>query len=153
MKRLTAVALTIVLIPFRLAHSDEVPPPYQLTSRGNIAWQAAEHYKFAIESCYHGVAGSAPRGPQFLACLKQLVRSESATLDAAYSGTISYLKSSPDQTAKLRQAQRSWLQFQDTNCRFARAVAPRSDADEFFFDCVLRSTIDRHVELRSLVGD
>ena len=148
-----AVVIAIILGQFRLAHAEELTPPSQLTSRGNIAWQATEDYKSAIESCYHGKPGFAPQGPQFLACLKQLVRSESASLDAVYSGTIAYSKSSPNQTAKLRQSQRAWLQFQDANCGFAKAVAPKDLAEEWFFDCVLKSTIDRRVELRSLVGD
>jgi uncharacterized protein YecT (DUF1311 family) len=153
MMKLTVMVIAIIFIPCQLAHSDEVLQPHEGTSRGVIASQAAEAYKQAIKSCYHSAPGSPLNGPQFLACLKQQVRSESATLDAIYSGTISYLKASPGQTARLRQAQRAWLQFQDANCGFASAVAPRSDADEFFFDCVLRSTIDRYVELRSLVGD
>jgi uncharacterized protein YecT (DUF1311 family) len=145
--------IVIILGKFQLVHAEELSPPSQLTSRGNIAWQATEDYKSAIESCYHGKPGFAPQGPQFLACLKQQVRSESASLNAAYSGTITYLKSPPDQTAKLRQSQRSWLQFQDSNCGFAKAVAARDNSEEFFFDCVLKGTIDRRVELRSLVGD
>ena len=54
---------------------------------------------------------------------------------------------------KLRGAQSAWTKFRDENCAFARAVAPKGDADEFFYDCLLRATVDRRVELRSLVGD
>ena len=93
-----------------------------------------------------------PHGPKFIVCLKQLVRSESTALDAVYAGTAD-LKSSADQTAKLRQSQRAWSQFQDANCGFVRVVAPKDSVEEFYFDCVLRGTIDRRVELRSLVGD
>jgi hypothetical protein len=32
-------------------------------------------------------------------------------------------------------------------------VVPRSQVDEFFYDCLLKAVIDRRVELRSLVGD
>jgi uncharacterized protein YecT (DUF1311 family) len=152
MIKLTVVTVILVSIPLRLAHSEDVQP-YELTSRGNIAASASEGYKNSIEACYHGSPGFPPHGHQFIACLKQQVSSESATLDAVVSGTISYLRSSPDKTSRFRQARRTWLQFRDGNCGFARAVAPRSDADEFFLDCVLRSTIDRRVELRSLVGD
>ena len=153
MIKTAAMVIVIIMGQLQLAHSEEVPTPSQLTSRGNIAWQATEDYKSAIESCYHGKPGYMPQGPQFLACLKQLVRSESASLDAVYAGTIAYLKSSPSQTARLRQSQRSWLQFQDANCVFAKAVAAKDNLEEVYFDCVLRSTIDRRVELRSLVGD
>jgi uncharacterized protein YecT (DUF1311 family) len=109
----------------------EEPQPYELTSRGNIARSATEAYKSAIESCYRGTTGNQPHGPQFIACLQQQIRREAAELDAVYSGTISYLRSSPDQIARLRQAQRAWLQFQNENCAFARAAAPRGYADEF----------------------
>ena len=153
MAKLITVITAIMLLPCQMAYSANVPQPYELTPRGNIASQANDSCKQAIESCYHGVAGNAPHGQEFLACLKQLVRSEFATLDAVYNGTISYLKSSAAQTATLRQAQHAWLQFQAANCGFARVVAPRSSAEEFYLDCILRSTIDRRVELRSLVGD
>lgn len=153
MLKTTAIVIAITMGQLQLARSQEAPPFSQLTSRGNIAWQTTEDYKRAIESCYHGKSGDMPQGTQFLTCLEQLVRSESASLDAVYSGTILYLKSSSSQTAKLRQSQQSWLQFQVANCGFAKAVAPKDNEDEFYFDCVLRSTIDRRVELRSLVGD
>jgi len=128
----TAIVIVIILGKFQLVHAEELSPPSQLTSRGNIAWQATEDYKSAIESCYRGKPGNVPQGPQFIACLKQQVRSESASLDAVYSGTIEYLKSSPSQTAKLRKSQRPWLQFQDSNCGFAKAVAAKDNAEEFF---------------------
>jgi uncharacterized protein YecT (DUF1311 family) len=65
---------------------------------------------------------------------------------------MSYLQSMPSQADRLRQSQRSWLQFQTANCEFAKVVAGEN-ADSSYYDCVLRSTIDRRVELRSLVGD
>lgn len=150
-------AALIVTAVFFSAHShllqaEEAPPPSQLTSRGNIAWQATEAYKDAIDTCYHGQPGNAPQGPKYLACLKQQLRKESASLDAVYAGTASALKSAPSRIAVLRQSQRAWLQFQESNCAFAKAVAGES-GEEFFVDCMLRSTIERRVELRSLVGD
>jgi uncharacterized protein YecT (DUF1311 family) len=135
-----------------VAISGEAPSPSQLTSRGNIAWQATEEYKQAIDACYGGKPGDAPRGPRFLSCLKQLLSSEAATLNAVYAGTLGYLKSSASQSGKLRQSQRDWLKFQVSNCSFTKAVSGPS-SDESYFDCMLRSTIDRRVELRSLVGD
>jgi uncharacterized protein YecT (DUF1311 family) len=137
----------------QLAHSEEAPPPSQLTSRGNIAWQATEDYENAIDSCYSGTPGNAPKGPQFLACLKQLLGKESALLNSVYAGTINYLKSAPHSTALLRQSQRAWLQFRASNCEFAKTAAPRDSSEEFYLDCMLRGAIDRRVELRSLVGD
>jgi uncharacterized protein YecT (DUF1311 family) len=150
-----AIAASFILIACQAGRSEEsrVPQPSELTSRAVIAEAATEAYKQAIESCYQGTPGDAPRGPKFLACLKQQLRSENETLTGAYSGTTSFLKSSSDQTGKLRAAQTAWTKFRDDNCAFARAVAPKADADEFYYDCLLRATIDRRVELRSLVGD
>jgi hypothetical protein len=34
-----------------------------------------------------------------------------------------------------------------------QSVAPRRSADASFYDCVLKTTIDRRVELRRSVGD
>lgn len=135
------------------AQESRAPQLSELTSRGVISAAAKEAYKQALESCADGAAGNAPHGPKFITCLKQQLRSESRTLAGAYRGTISFLKSSSDQTAKLRNAQNAWMKFRDENCAFARSVAPASEADEFFYDCLLRATIDRRVELRSLVGD
>jgi hypothetical protein len=41
---------------------------------------------------------------------------------------------------------------QKSNCEFAKAVAGQV-GEEFYFDCVVRSTIERRVELLRLVGD
>ncbi len=153
MKLLAATALVLAMIPLQPASGQEPTPAHQLTSRGVISFDAGQAYKEAIESCYHGTPGNKPSGPRFLACLKQQVRTQGAALDAAYKGTLASLGSSPKQAADLRAAQALWLQFRDANCAFARAVAPRAEADEFFNDCVLMSTIERRVELRSLVGD
>lgn len=73
-------------------------------------------------------------------------------LDAVYRARISYL-ASPDQASRLRTAQKAWLQFRDEDCEFIRSVAPRRSEDESFYDCVLKTTIDRRVELRRSVGD
>jgi uncharacterized protein YecT (DUF1311 family) len=145
--------ITIATAQLQSAAAEEMPPPSQLTSRGAIAWQATEDYKAAIDSCYIGKPGAAPQGPHFRACLKRLIRREAASLEAAYSATMSSLQSIPSQTERLRQSQRSWLQFQTANCEFAKAISGNENADESYHDCVLRSTIDRRVELRSLVGD
>lgn len=148
-----AAMLTLFACQTVRAQEIQVPQPYQLSSRGVISEAATEAYKQAIESCYEGKPGDAPHGPEFLACLKQQYRSESETLAGAYSATMSFLKSSSDRTAKVRNAQSAWTKFRDANCAFARAVAPQDQADEFYYDCLLRATIDRRVELRSLVGD
>jgi uncharacterized protein YecT (DUF1311 family) len=155
MMKQTAMAAILILIGCQSGQSEEsrVPQPYELTSRRVISEAANEAYKEAIESCYQGKAGDSPHGPQIVACLKQQLRGESETLAGAYSATVSFLKSSPDPMAKLRNGQSAWIKFRDENCAFARSVAPKDDADEFYYDCILRATIDRRVELRSLVGD
>jgi uncharacterized protein YecT (DUF1311 family) len=127
--------------------------PYELTSRGSIAADVTEAYKSAIDACSLETAGNAPHGPTFVACLRQQIQKESAELEAVYSGTMSYLNSAPSKTARLRKAERAWLQFQDENCAFARDVAPPEYAQEVFYDCELRSTIERRLELRSLAGN
>ena len=77
-----AMAAMFISIACQSGRSEEnrVPQPSELTSRGVIAEAATEAYKQAIESCYQGTPGDAPHGPQFLACLKQQLRSESETL-------------------------------------------------------------------------
>jgi len=155
MIKLAAMAAMLLLVASQSARAedDHAPRPSELTSRGVIATAADEAYKEAIDSCYRGKAGNAPHGPQFLACIKQQQRSESENLAAALKATASFLKSSADRTARLRNAQNAWTKFRDENCAFARVVAPRDEADELFYDCLLRATIDRRIELRSLVGD
>jgi len=135
------------------AQDGRAPQPYELTARGVIAAAAGDAYQQAIESCYRGKPGDAPQGPQFLACLKKGYRAESDALARAYDGTLAALKTLPDRGAKLRNAQGAWTKFRDANCSFARAVAPQENADESFYDCLLRATIERRIELRSLVGD
>ena len=132
---------------------DHVPQPYELTSRGVIAADAGEAYRLALESCYQGKLGDAPQGPQFLACLKKAYRSESGTLAKTYDGTLVALKSSSDRAGKLRDAHSAWTKFRDANCSFARAVALAESADASYYDCLLRATVERRIELRSLVGD
>jgi uncharacterized protein YecT (DUF1311 family) len=115
--------------------------PYELTSRGSIAADVTEAYKSAIEACSRETAGNAPHGSTFVACLRQQIQKESAELEAVYRGTLSYLNSAPSKIARLRRAERAWVQFQDENCAFARDVAPPEYAQEFLYYCELRSTM------------
>lgn len=155
MMKLMATTAILISIAGTASWAEEsrVPQPYELTSRGVIAEAATQAYRDALESCPAGTPGSAPQGPKFLACLKQQLRSENETLAGTYRATVSFLKSTSDRMAKLRNAQSAWSKFRDENCGFARSVAPKEATDEFFYDCLLRATIDRRVELRSLVGD
>jgi uncharacterized protein YecT (DUF1311 family) len=154
MKLMAATAILISMAgKAGWAEESRAPQPYELTSRGVIAEAATQAYKEALESCPAVTPGSAPRGPKFLACLKHQLRGENERLAGAYRATISFLKSASDRTAKLRNAQSAWRKFRDENCAFARSVAPKDEADAFFYDCLLRATIERRVELRSLVGD
>jgi uncharacterized protein YecT (DUF1311 family) len=152
----TLLAILLIFSGFatRVAEAQvSTPQPYELTSRGTIASDATERYRAAIEDCFKGQPGSAPGGSAFLACLEKQTRVQDATLNEIYRGTIGYLKSSPEKIARLQSSQRGWLQFRDANCAFARSVAPAQDAAKFFYDCVLRSIVERQAELRSLVGD
>ena len=148
----------IALIGFGLATNivhaqDKAPQPYELTPRGTIAFDATERYRAAIEDCFKGRPGSAPSGLKFLACLQKQTRIQARTLDEIFKGTIEYLKGAPAKISRLQDSQRAWVQFRDTNCSFARSVAPPQSAAEFFYDCLLRSIVERQAELRSLVGD
>jgi uncharacterized protein YecT (DUF1311 family) len=145
-------SISIILLPCYSAQS-QYNDPHELTSRGIISEDARKTYRQVVEPCYHGVPGKSVHGPEVLDCLRLQVRREGETLDAVYRARISYLASSPDQASRLRTAQKAWLQFRDENCEFIRSVAPRRSADESFYDCVLKTTIDRRVELRRSVGD
>jgi uncharacterized protein YecT (DUF1311 family) len=155
MMKLTATAAILVCAAGQAAWAEEgqAAQPSELTSRGVIAAAATEAYKEAIDSCPGIEPGSAPQGPKFVACLKRKLRSENETLVKTLNATASFLKPIPDRAAKLRNAQGAWIKFRDENCGFARLVAPQGEADAFYYDCLLRVTIDRRVELRSLVGD
>jgi uncharacterized protein YecT (DUF1311 family) len=152
MTKLVASAISIILFPCYSAQS-QYNDPHELTSRGVISEDARETYRQVVEPCYHGVTGKSVHGPELLDCLTLQVRREGETLDAVYRARISYLASSPDQASRLRTAQKAWLQFRDENCEFIRSVAPGRSADESFYDCLLKITIDRRVELRRSVGD
>jgi uncharacterized protein YecT (DUF1311 family) len=129
-------------------------PLHEVTPRGLIATNATEQYRDAIQACERYVSPEGPYTQRFAACLKQQLRNAAADLEGVYSGTIAYLKSSPDQLARLRQSQRAWLSFQTQNCAFAKSLGPPGpNADVAAIDCDLRSTIERKVELRSMVGD
>jgi uncharacterized protein YecT (DUF1311 family) len=145
-------SISIILLPCYSALS-QYNDPHELTSRGVISEDARETYRQVVEPCYHGVPDKSADGPAVLECLKLQARREGETLDALYRARISYLASSPDHASRLRTAQKAWLQFRDENCEFIRSVAPRRSADESFYDCVLKTTIDRRVELRRSVGD
>lgn len=155
MTKLIPVAGIVALLAWAPARAQDnrVPEPSELTSRGVIAAAVGEAYRLAIESCYQGAPGNAPQGPQFLGCLKQQLASENDNLAGAVEAAASFLKSSPDRTAKLRNSQGAWTRFRDANCGFARAVAPADDAEAAYYDCLLRATVERRVELRSLIGD
>jgi uncharacterized protein YecT (DUF1311 family) len=145
-------SISIILLPCHSAQS-EYNDPHELTSRGVISEDARETYRQVVEPCYHGVPDRSAHGAEVLDCLRLQVRREGEILDAVYRARISYLASAPDQAARLRSAQKVWLQFRDENCEFIRSVAPRRSADESFYNCVLKTTIDRRVELRRSVGD
>jgi uncharacterized protein YecT (DUF1311 family) len=146
-------SISVILLPCYSAQS-QYNDPHELTSRGVISEDARETYRQVVEPCYHRVPDKSVHGPEVLDCLRLQVRREGETLDAVYRARISYLASSPDQASRLRRtAQKAWLQFRDENCEFIRSVAPRRSADESFYDCLLKITIDRRVELRRSVGD
>ena len=105
-----------------------------------------------IDACAGGVAGQMPQGARFVRCLKQKAISERNALVGVYRSTLSSLPSA-EQAVPLRKAQRAWLDYRDANCAFVKTVAPQEQAEAFFYDCLLKTTIDRRAELRSLVGD
>jgi uncharacterized protein YecT (DUF1311 family) len=127
--------------------------PYELTSRGTIAFDANQRYKSAIEDCFNGEPGFAPSGEKFLACLERETHIQDAALNEIYRGAVGYLKGSPAKISRLQETQRAWLHYREANCAFARSIAPPENSAEFFYDCVLRSIVERQAELRNFVAD
>jgi uncharacterized protein YecT (DUF1311 family) len=151
-KSVVSVSFVIVLTcSGAIAQNYPLANPYELTSRGVISEQSKQYYESALKSCYPGKPGSSPKGPEFLACLKKQTRIQDAQLNELYNSTLSQLR--PEPANRLRQSQLSWKKFRDLNCVFAQSAAPRENADEFLYDCILKITTERIAELRSLVGD
>ena len=145
------LAAVLGLIAMSQAAAQQPAKPSDLTARGVIGEAARQAYEQAIDACAGGVSGQMPQGARFLRCLKGKVSRERDALAAAYRSTLSSLHAA-EQT-RLRSAQRAWVDYRDQNCVFAKMVAPKAQADESYYDCLLKTTIDRRVELRSLVGD
>jgi uncharacterized protein YecT (DUF1311 family) len=122
--------------------------PYELTSRGVIADKAQQGYREAIEACTNG-GSSSPSA----ACLRRQLQENDKALSVVYKNSIEFLKFNPRQIARLRSVERAWIRFRDANCEFARSVAPQDEGDRFFYDCLLRTTIERTAELSTLIGD
>jgi uncharacterized protein YecT (DUF1311 family) len=127
------------------------PAPSELTSRGIIANAAKEAYSLAIDDCWQRDQAAATKSGEFLNCLRQQALVEVKALEATF--LAARLKSSPQQRLQLDASQSAWGQWRETDCSFARAVAPIERADLFYYDCFLRLTIERRTELKSLVGD
>jgi uncharacterized protein YecT (DUF1311 family) len=152
MKKRIVLAAMLGLAIAMPAQAQQPAKASDLTSRGVINEAARQAYEDAIEACAGGVVGKMPQGARFVRCLKAKVTSERDALAGVYKSTLSFMRSG-EQAARLRSAQGAWVDYRDENCAFARMVAPKEQADEFYYDCMLKTTIDRRVELRSLVGD
>jgi uncharacterized protein YecT (DUF1311 family) len=152
--RLSKIAILALSISGSTAHAQSGSVnSHDLTVRGNIGWTSQENYRQSLMQCSPGKQEQAPSGQKLVLCLKQRVVEESAYLEAVYKGTVDYLRSEPAAIAALRQSEKAWLFFQSSNCKFDAATAPHGENEMHYLDCVLRSTIDRWTELRSLVGD
>jgi uncharacterized protein YecT (DUF1311 family) len=127
------------------------PAPSELTSRGIIANAAKEAYSLAIDGCWQRDQGAVTKSGEFLNCLRQQALVEVKALEATF--FAARLKSSPQERLQLEASQSAWGQWRETDCLFARTIAPIERADLFYYDCFLRLTIERRVELKSLVGD
>jgi uncharacterized protein YecT (DUF1311 family) len=132
--------------------------PYELTPRGVITSQTTNNYRKAIEDCYIGEPGNAPQGREFLECLKKQVGLQDEDLTGIYEATLISLrlrKNSDEKIKRLQYSQKLWMQFRDANCAFARSVAGKFQfqQDESFYDCMLRSAVERQVELSRSVGE
>jgi uncharacterized protein YecT (DUF1311 family) len=122
------------------------PQPHEVTAQGIIADDATQRYKQAIEKC--------PGKEPTVDCFKKQAQIEERTLNEIYRGTLDYLKGKPAQTTLFRHSQRAWVDFRKIDCDFARSLFSRNeDQERAFYDCMLRKTVDRQAELRSLVGD
>jgi uncharacterized protein YecT (DUF1311 family) len=157
MRQKLAMIVTFILLftpSWGWSQEATLPEPSDLTSQGNIALQARETYKNALNFCYHGTPGNMPHDAQFLACLKQQVRTHGSSLESAFKGAARAVSRYPGQRVVLSNSQSAWSKWRDTNCSFVKTMAPGPDyTEEFFYDCILRTTIDRETEIKSLIGD
>lgn len=83
-----------------------------------------------------------------LECIGQEVQRQDARLNKAYKTLMVDL--SPDRKKQLREAQRAWLQFRDTNCGFYYDPDGGSSARLSGNDCIMTMTAQRAQELENL---
>jgi uncharacterized protein YecT (DUF1311 family) len=62
-------------------------------------------------------------------------------------------KLSPERKKELLEAQRAWIRFRDTNCRFYDDPAAGTSARVSANECVLNATADRAKELKLLTNN
>ena len=104
MTKLSAVLIiALSMVSQRADAQSSTPEPYELTSRGTIAFDANQRYKSAIEDCFNGEPGFAPSGPKFLECLERETHIQDATLNEIYRGAVGYLKGSPAKVSRLQE--------------------------------------------------
>lgn len=81
-------------------------------------------------------------------CIGQEVQRQDARLNKAYK--VLMVDLSPDRKKQLREAQRAWLQFRDTNCGFYYDPDGGSIARVNAESCVMTMTQQRAKELEDL---
>lgn len=81
-------------------------------------------------------------------CIGQEVQRQDARLNKAYK--VLMVDLSPERKKQLREAQRAWLQFRDTNCGFYYDPDGGSSARLSGNDCIMTMTAQRAQELENL---
>ncbi len=81
-------------------------------------------------------------------CIGQEVQRQDARLNKAYK--VLMVDLSPERKKQLREAQRAWLRFRDTNCDFYYDPNGGSSARLSGNDCIMTMTAERAKELEDL---
>ena len=93
--------------------------------------------------------GKADADAEIMDCVSAETQRQDARLNQIYKSLGDGL--SPARKAHLLDAQRAWIKFRDTNCRFYLDPQGGTVAQLLAADCVLRLTAERAQELESFV--
>jgi uncharacterized protein YecT (DUF1311 family) len=88
---------------------------------------------------------------EMINCILAETKRQDIRLNENYKKPVSKL--STERKKELLEAQRAWINFRDTNCRFYDDPAAGTSARVSANECVLNVTADRAKELRLLTND
>jgi uncharacterized protein YecT (DUF1311 family) len=121
--------------------------PADLLPSGQILTATNEEYAGHVNPC--GRFSSPSRA--FENCLQKAAAEADRRLNEAYRQSMSIVVASKREA--LRDTQRVWLQFLNTNCGFVRLIAPADTRMEQYYDCLIKMATERAKELRNRIGD